>query len=561
MKRYFLNKHRIAQYYHSAKHLKTRQLLYWIVRKFWTNTVPDIGQIPVVKHSILAPSFSEFYLDKKSYYREQGEAFFLNIWGRYDTADCWNDRQKPLLWLYHLHYFDDLCFENRQDNAFYLGLIGRWIKENPANSGRDKVGWIPFTVAVRLCNWVKFFNRNLQYISTEIVQSMYQQMLFLDSNIEFQFLANHLISDCKGLIYSSLFLNSPQSKPVLKRSCQLLKQQLQEQILADGAHLERSPMYHCQVLYDLLDCYNILRATGIEEELCQQLKSAIQLMLQWLQQLLHSDGDIAFFHDSCFNMAPKPSCLINYADLLDIKMHYNINSYCVFLEKSGYFCWRSDASKLIVDCGEIAPDYQPAHAHAQLGSFELSVFGSRFFVNSGTSIYANTSLRAYQRSTSAHNCIQLDDRNCSDVWHSFRVGTRARLRYRDYNQVGKNHILDISHDGYSTKLSTTAVCRKFIVQDEYIQIEDRVTGLFNKLVAFIHLHPSVVIETVAPQKFKLSGQKGVVYLQFSGCSHIIVKPSKWYPQFNTALLNKKLEIYIDQHAALTTKIFWQNTNQ
>ena len=34
---------------------------------------------------------------------------------------------------------------------------------------------------------------------------------------------------------------------------------LQEQVLGDGEHFERSPMYHCIMLYRVLDCYNLVR--------------------------------------------------------------------------------------------------------------------------------------------------------------------------------------------------------------------------------------------------------------------------------------------------------------
>jgi uncharacterized heparinase superfamily protein len=40
-----------------------------------------------------------------------------------------------------------------------------------------------------------------------------------------------------------------------------------------------------------------------------------------------------------------------------------------------------------LDVAEVGPDYLPGHAHADSLSFELSLFGQRVVVNSGTSQY------------------------------------------------------------------------------------------------------------------------------------------------------------------------------
>ena len=45
----------------------------------------------------------------------------------------------------------------------------------------------------------------------------------------------------------------------------------------------------------------------------------------------------------------------------------------------------------------------------------------RFFVNSGTSTYSRSKLRNFQRSTKAHNTIEVNHTNSSDVWDIFRL--------------------------------------------------------------------------------------------------------------------------------------------
>ena len=57
------------------------------------------------------------------------------------------------------------------------------------------------------------------------------------------------------------------------------------------------------------------------------------------------------------------------------------------LESSGYSRVDLDNLVTLIDRSNVGPDYLPAHAHADTLSFELSLFGKRVIVNSGTSLY------------------------------------------------------------------------------------------------------------------------------------------------------------------------------
>jgi uncharacterized heparinase superfamily protein len=67
----------------------------------------------------------------------------------------------------------------------------------------------------------------------------------------------------------------------------------------------------------------------------------------------------------------------------------------------------SNKAVALLDVAPIGPDYQPGHAHADTLSFELSLFGQRLLVNSGTSEYEISPVRQYERSTKAHNTVVL----------------------------------------------------------------------------------------------------------------------------------------------------------
>ena len=69
-------------------------------------------------------------------------------------AADWNSPELPKLWLYNAHYFDDLNAagaEGRRDS--HCRLMRRWIAENPPAVGN---GWEPYTLSLRIVNWIKW---------------------------------------------------------------------------------------------------------------------------------------------------------------------------------------------------------------------------------------------------------------------------------------------------------------------------------------------------------------------------------------------------------------------
>ena len=153
--------------------------------------------------------------------------------------------------------------------------------------------------------------------------------------------------------------------------------------------------------------------------------------------MCHPDGGISFFNDSAFGVAPKLKEIQEYAGYLGFgsQQILEVDNCDIWLlsmaDSSGYITLDSPAHlglhKAILNVAPIGPDYQPGHAHADTLSFEISLFGKRVFVNSGTSIYQRGKLRNFQRGTSAHNTVSIDGADSSEVWSGFRVARRARI--------------------------------------------------------------------------------------------------------------------------------------
>ncbi|MCK5717589.1 MAG: alginate lyase family protein [Thiomargarita sp.] len=448
---------------------------------------------------------------------------FLNETHALTTAQAWNHPTWEKLWLYNLHYFDDLnAKEAEKRESWHRALIERWIQENPPAHGN---GWEPYPLSLRIINWIKWASSGHE-LSSSWIHSLAIQVRYLYQRLEIHLLGNHLFANAKALIFSGLFFQGVEAEKWLRKGLELLHRELSEQILADGGHFECSPMYHSIILEDVLDLINIMRVYDYEQPDWQEI---VQNMRSWLKALCHPDGQIAFFNDAAFEIAPAPQELESYAHRLALG---NIKK--IDLGESGYISLQNDVAVALLDVGKIRPDYLPGHAHADTLSFECSLFGQRFLVNSGTSCYGVSSERLRQRATYAHNTVVLNKQNSSEVWSGFRVARRAKpygLRWNGANTV------TCAHDGYKRLSGKPVHWRTWTLRKHALVIQDRIEGIFQEAIAYYHFHPDIIMNTnvaILPngQEIMWEIQGGVGKIQ----------PSTYHPKFGVNLSNDCLAV-------------------
>ena len=347
----------------------------------------------------------------------------------------WNNEYPSKLWVYNLHYFEDLLSETaKEKNKFHQRLLNRWIDENPVGFGN---GWEPYPISLRIVNIHKAWLGGLE-LDNKIFASVFSQASFLSASLEKHLLGNHYFVNLKALLFAGLIFKNSRWSSIAENG---LLTEISEQILEDGANFELSPMYHSLILLDMLDLKNLSNAypSQIASELVSTLNICIPRMLSFMEAMNHPDGGISFFNDSAFGIAPTKEKLECYARKLgfeipvqDFDKYPVIDNAC-----SGYICAQSKLSKLIFDASPVGPDYIPGHAHADTLSFELSIINQRTFVNSGISEYGITSKRINQRKTRSHNTVEVDGKDSSQVWGSFRVARRAKIvsRYIERNKT------------------------------------------------------------------------------------------------------------------------------
>ena len=73
---------------------------------------------------------------------------FLKEVGEISGAEDWNNASMTQLWLYNLHYFDDLSSRANPSRKVWQGdMINRWVSENPPGTG---IGWEPYPLSLRI---------------------------------------------------------------------------------------------------------------------------------------------------------------------------------------------------------------------------------------------------------------------------------------------------------------------------------------------------------------------------------------------------------------------------
>ena len=474
----------LIRLYDTVRYLRPVQ----IYRRLWFRLYrprPETGPEPDLRN----PAGDWTKAVEKPECRFEGRRFrFLNVERECDFPAAWQRLEWGRLWLYNLHYFDCLAAVGEQPQK--AGLIARWIADNPPGTG---CGWEPYPLSLRIVNWIKWALAGNE-LPDGALWSLAVQARWLRRRLEFHLLGNHLFANGKALVFAGLFFAGAEAEGWLETGLSILGREIPEQVLADGGHFERSPMYHAIILEDLLDLKNLFRVYG--REFPDRWDRACGRMGRWLKTMCHPDGEIALFNDAALGIAARPAALADYARRLGLRPESETDEACgrgLKLPASGYYVMAPEAgSRLFVDCGKIGPDYQPGHAHCDLLSLELSLGGKRVIVDSGCGIYVDGEIRRYNRGNRGHNTVTVDGRNQSEVWGAHRCGRRARPLSAGLGEEDGGLVFRGSHDGYRFLSGRVIHQRKISWRGQIIEVEDRFNGSGrHRLDARLHINPEL----------------------------------------------------------------------
>lgn len=460
-----------------------------------------------------------------------GRFEFLNDARQLGWPPRWQVDEAPALWRYNLHYHDFLWALAWSDAA---ALARDWIAAHPL--GRGRIGWDPYPISLRLQNWCGyFFGRHAQQteadaaLREELWASLHLQACWLEAHLETHLLGNHLLENAATLALLGACFEGPEAERFGVRGRALLAAQLREQILADGGHFERSPMYQArvvQLLAALASCGDPRLAALVTEPLRRSLAA--------LGRLVHPDGGIALLNDSALGIQPTYEALLHA--LSGPSPAPEEGAFA--LPESGYYGAREpDGRYLVCDAGPIGPDYLPGHAHGDLFSFELSLGGERVIVDAGVFGYDADELRRYCRSTAAHNTVEVEGRDQCEFWAAFRVGRRGRPRDVVFEALDDGFRLAGWHDGYLRLQSRARHARELRwYAGGLLLVRDRVEARRPvRCVSRLHLAPGCELLERHERGVHLRHPGGELRVAFAGEGSLSVEPSRYCPEFGRCL--------------------------
>ncbi len=525
----------ILNYWHTIRYLRPVQLY----GRAWFRLArprPDLRDAPPARIRSgpwVSPARRRASLQGPSCFRFLNEEHSLAELG-------WDSPAVEKLWRYNLHYFDDLnSVEADSREEWHSNLLARWARENPPALG---TGWEPYPTSVRIVNWVKW-TLDGHVLAPECVHSLAVQARWLAKRLERHLLGNHLFVNAKALVFAGLYFSGPEAKRWLEKGLCILAHEMPEQILPDGGQFERSPMYQALALEDVLDLCNVSMAfTGAVPKkwggYVQGWPEVVGRMRHCLAAMCHPDGEISLFNDAAFGVAPPLEELEAYAKRMAFPTIEPLPDGVTHLAESGYVRVQLGSLVALLDVAPIGPDYLPGHAHADTLSFELSLFGKRALVNSGTSQYGAGEERLRQRRTAAHNTVTVDGFDSSEVWSSFRVARRAKPFDLRFAEVDGAIIVSCSHDGYERLPGRPVHNREWRFGSDDLLIVDRVSGIFTQAIARFHMHPA--IEISAEQALRLPNGRWVQWSVGGGTPRVV--PSLWHPEFGVSIANQCIEV-------------------
>ncbi len=489
---------RLSLYFHTLRYMKPSQVYYRLKRIFGLTCslgcragkmkIEQSGPIASIVELDFDPEFlARFSPDELL----SDQVTFLHKSRPVDWK-TWNFEEETALWNFNLHYFEFLfslvsAYRSTGDIVYLeksKKCIRSWIDNNPqSNSG---AGWASYTIALRLTNWLSYISavhtelRNDPAFFNALRKSMHEQYAYLAVHLEKDILGNHYFEDLKALLLCTLYF---QDDRMYQKVLPAFLAECKEEILPDGMHFELSPMYHKIILEGVLRAAYVLSACG---KPCAELEAYIQPMLNVAYSFEEGLERIPLFNDGGNNVAKSLNALIQAAD-----RHFGVKPVEIHeMRDSGFYIFKREPWKLVVDAGQPGPTYIPGHAHCDAMSYELFKNGQPVLVNCGTYAY-QCKERSFFRSTAAHNTVMVEGVEQSQCWGAFRLAKRAKVK-----------VISVEIDGMIIELTNqrgNAIRRTIRFCSDYLEIIDKSAG--NKIVSVLHyLDDSLRINTTSEIK-------------------------------------------------------------
>lgn len=454
------------------------------------------------------------------------------------------------LWSVTLHYHGwvyDLAEASVQGDTRALPLLRHYLEHwlercRLRQIGPNNLIWNAFAIATRASWWVRALQLLRQHqidfpadFLNRWQQSLLRQTHFLSRHLEWDLRGNHILRDAVGLAWVGRYFTGRRPERWLRIAAEIAESQASEQVLADGAHFERSPMYHIHVMEDFLSLAHLLPPGPT----ATRMREVGEKMAEFTRWMRHPDGSLPLFNDAAQHAVCDSGEMLHHIGTSEPATVHGLKHF----EDVGVVAWHGDPWTVFWDIGEVGPEYQPGHAHADTLTFECSFAGHRLIVDPGTFSYDRDDRRRYDRSTAAHNTVCVDDRDSSEVWHIFRVGRRAMPIAVDVVPHANGFNGYAAHTGYSNLPGQPRHGRRISVAAQRdLRIVDQIDGKgTHRLSGGYLIAPEW---TITPQThgWRLENDGRAVDIRIDGNQPLTLsmETQPWHPEYGLEVETKRL---------------------
>jgi len=371
-------------------------------------------------------------------------------------------------------------------------LMLSWLDQCPYPLG---VHWASsLELGVRLLNWCAAWQLLAGAIDDDWRQrwlnAVYKHCHFISGHLSRHSSANnHLLGEYMGLYLASLqwpcWPESARWRATAERG---LREQGMQQNWGDGVNKEQAIYYHHEVMDMMLLCQLAAQANG--SSFPAAWLARLERMAEFLAALMDVGGNVPMIGDAddarmlrldTASAAPYRSLLASAALLfgradfkakagkLDDRNRWLFRDAdarwaalpapapgaCetprLAFPQGGYYLLGKDFGtpcevRIVVDCGPLGYLSLAAHGHADALAFTLAMGGEELLVDPGTYAYhTHREWRDYFRSTAAHNTVQVDGLDQSEIGGNFMWLRKAQAVMLAHEPA---HFFEGKQDGY-----------------------------------------------------------------------------------------------------------------
>lgn len=419
--------------------------------------------------------------------------------------------------------------------------IDSWIEQNPVGRGINWQASLEISIRVLSWLWTIAFLLPSKAFSNEFASRVGDSLLAQLRHVYrypsvYSSPNTHLIGEAAVLfIAGSLFAGLDEAGQWREFGAELLRREIDRQVLSDGVHCEISTYYHCYAADFYIQALLIARRNHVEFP--PEVWRKVEQMLDFVMRISKPDGCIPLLGDddggraltldrptyrSCLDGLCVGAVLFNRPDfkrqsgafreealwLLGAQAGSDYQALGTAIPASdggsfhaaGYFVqrsgWDSSDSHLIFDCGGLGLP-SGGHGHADALSLVLSSGGREMLVDPGTCVYnAAPEWRSFFRSTRAHNTVVVDKSDQSEAGGTFQWRTQAETRVRTHFELDRLAYVEGEHLGYARLASPVTHKRRVLCcKSEYWIVVDELDGSAKHTFDFLyHFAPDLELD-------------------------------------------------------------------